>query len=153
MAAKINELVTGEYDHTGDTIIYGDTDSETGDTIHKTNWGELTVEELFNRGTRYWSEDNSKEYSANDELKVLTFDPVKDEAYYGNINYIYRHKVSKEQWEIEDEAGNTIRVTGDHSIMIERDGQLMDVKPRDMLDTDVLIVVDHNVTTKPCSYR
>ena len=27
MGAKVNELLTGSYDHTGDTIIYGDTDS------------------------------------------------------------------------------------------------------------------------------
>lgn len=27
MSAKINELITGEYDHVGETIIYGDTDS------------------------------------------------------------------------------------------------------------------------------
>jgi len=27
MSAKVNELLTGEYDHTGDCIVYGDTDS------------------------------------------------------------------------------------------------------------------------------
>ena len=27
MGAKVNELLTGRYDHTGDTLVYGDTDS------------------------------------------------------------------------------------------------------------------------------
>ncbi len=27
MAAKVNEVITGEYDHTGESIVYGDTDS------------------------------------------------------------------------------------------------------------------------------
>ena len=27
MGAKVNELLTGSYDHTGDCLIYGDTDS------------------------------------------------------------------------------------------------------------------------------
>jgi hypothetical protein len=27
MAAKVNEIITGEYNHTGKSIIYGDTDS------------------------------------------------------------------------------------------------------------------------------
>ena len=27
MAAKVNEIITGDYDHVGKSIIYGDTDS------------------------------------------------------------------------------------------------------------------------------
>ena len=147
MSAYVNQSLAGEYDHTGKSIVYGDTDSEFAETIHKTNWGELTVEELFNRGQRYWNDakDDTKEYSANDDLKVLSYNPEEGKAYYGHINYIYRHKVSKEQWEIEDQYGNTIRVTGDHSVMVERDGVLMEIKPRDILKDDLLITSETNI--------
>jgi DNA polymerase elongation subunit (family B) len=58
MAAKVNELFTGSYDHTGDSIIYGDTDSvyfsaynvfksqiESGDI----DWNKDTVTELYDK--------------------------------------------------------------------------------------------------------
>ena len=56
MAAKVNELFTGEYDYRGDTIVYGDTDSvyfsaypvfkqqiETGEI----DWNKDTVTEIY----------------------------------------------------------------------------------------------------------
>lgn len=147
MASHINQSIEGEYAHNGRSIIYGDTDSETGDTIHETNWGQHTIEELFNRGSRYWA-DKLKEYSTNDDLKVLSYNPDTNESYLSPINYIYRHKVSKEQWEIEDEFGNKIRVTGDHSVMIERNNELIEIKPRDILADDVLITALINNETK-----
>lgn len=143
MASKTNELITGEYDHYGKAIIYGDTDSETGDTLHLTNFGEKTIEELFNSCCEFWKE-GEKEFAYHPELMVMTYDNDIDEPYLGHIDYIYRHKVSKDLYEIEDELGNTITVTEDHSVMIERDGELLSVKPVEILASDILISIKIN---------
>ena len=140
----VYDISIADQDHVffaNDCLVHN-TDSCAADTNIMTNWGDLTIEALFNRGARFWNESTThgiKEYAAHPSLEVVSYDPTTDSAYYGNINYIYRHKVSKERWEIEDADGNIIQVTGDHSVMIERDGMLMEVKPRDILITDVLL--------------
>ena len=140
MTAKVNELITGTYNHTGDAICYGDTDSVSADSNIETNIGTLTIEALFNRCSNYYNEGD-KEYACDLDIKVKSYDPGADVDYFGNINYIYRHKVSKAQWEIEDEDGNVIKITNDHSVMVERDGNLIEVKPAELLETDILITM------------
>lgn len=46
MQSKVNELLTGKYDHLGDSIIYGDTDSCYFSVVeaHKNNPNEITTE-------------------------------------------------------------------------------------------------------------
>jgi len=140
MSAKTNEFITGKYDHLGASLIYGDTDSWIGTTLHQTNFGEKTVEELFSSCSQFWN-DGDKEYAYNPELIVMSFDPDRNEPYLGHINYIYRHKVSKDLYEIEDALGNIVTVTQDHSVMIERAGILLEVKPADIQETDILISI------------
>lgn len=139
-ASKINELITGEYKEYGDTQIYCDTDSETADTLHVTNRGVLTIERLFETCTEFWA-DGDKEYASDPELMVMTYDNVAGEPYLGHINYIYRHRVSKDLYEITDTAGNVITVTEDHSVMVLRDGNLVEAKPADITDTDLVITL------------
>lgn len=138
MSAEVNKVITGEYNHVGKAIIYGDTDSEIGSTLHVTNFGEKSVEDLFESCQSFWSHGD-KEYACHPELMVMSYDPIKDQPYLGHINYIYRHRVSKTLYEIQDAEGNTVTVTQDHSVMIERDGTLTEVKPQDITETDVLI--------------
>lgn len=139
-ASKINELLTGEYKEYGASQIYCDTDSETADTLHVTNRGVLTIEQLFETCTEFWA-DGDKEYASDPELMVMTYDNVAGEPYLGHINYIYRHRVSKDLYEITDTAGNVITVTEDHSVMVLRDGNLVEAKPADITDTDLVITL------------
>jgi len=138
MGSRINQTLTGEYDLNGETVIYGDTDSVSGDSIIKTTMGEMTIEQLFYYCNKKW-QINDREFSSSDTIKVVTYDDKQNISYYDNIQYVYRHKVNKQMWEIEDENGNTIKVTEDHSIMVERNGNLMEIKPNDLLETDMLI--------------
>ncbi len=138
MASKVNEIITGEYDHVGKAIIYGDTDSFLGDTLIATSVGEKSIEELFAACSEFW-DNNDKEYAYHPDLMVMSYDPDVNEPYFGHINYIYRHKVSKDLYEVEDELGNTITVTEDHSVMVERNGELLEIKPGDIVESDILI--------------
>jgi DNA polymerase elongation subunit (family B) len=148
MCSKTNEMITGEYDHYGQSVVYGDTDSEISTTRHLTNFGEKTIEELFNGCVEFWK-DGDKEYAYDPNLLVMSYDEDINEPYMGHTEYIYRHKVSKDLFEIEDELGNIITVTEDHSVMIERNGNLIDVKPMDILESDILISV--KVNNKLCT--
>lgn len=124
------------------SCLVHNTDSCHGDTVIRSNWGELPIKSLYNCGSLFWEKPDlygTKEYSYNSDLQVMSYNNELDEPYYDNINYIYRHKVSKEQWAIETEDGDEVIITGDHSIIVERDGKLMEITPRDMVKTDILI--------------
>jgi hypothetical protein len=140
MTAEVNKTITGEYDYSGTAIVYGDTDSVLNTTIITSTLGNKTIEELFEQ-CKDFKTVGDKEYAFDKELQVLSYDKESDSAYMGNINYIYRHKVSKDLYEIEDELGNTITVTEDHSVMAERDGILIEVKPMDISENDILISI------------
>ena len=139
MAAKTNEYITGKYDYEGECIIYGDTDSVVGSSVINTTDGPTSIEDLFNSCTNIAHSDNGKEYGFDKSIKVLSYNSETSEPYFDNINYIYRHRVTKDLYEIEDTDGNKIIVTEDHSIMVKRDDVLIEVKPYELNDKDTLI--------------
>lgn len=148
LASKTNELLAGIYDHTGDAIVTGDTDSEISTSKHKIIENgiekEVTVEDLFlSCGNYHFDEKSDKEYGFTKTL-VLGYNDNDDKPEYLPINYVYRHKTSKEKWEIEDENGNIVTVTSDHSCMVERDGKLISVKPSEILENDILVTINDN---------
>lgn len=82
---------------------------------------------------------NDSEYVFPDSSMTTTYDNHSNTNELMGVDYIYRHKVEKEMFEIEDEDGNIVTVTEDHSVMIERDGKFMEIKPTELIDTDMLI--------------
>lgn len=145
MNAKINEVITDCYDYKGQSVVYADTDSEISTTIHQTNVGPMSVEGLFELCSIKWA-DGEKEYATDDRLTTLTYDPRTNRALMKPFNYVYRHRVRKPKWRIRDEFGNEVIVTGDHSVMVERDGDLVEIKPRDLGLSDTLVGFDTTVT-------
>lgn len=138
MAAHLNESICGDYNHVGDSIIYGDTDSVVGSTLIRTNRGDVTIEELFSSSQEFW-QDGDKEYAGDERLMVMSYNSVIKQPYFGHIEYVYRHKVSKDLYEVEDSLGNIVTVTEDHSVMVERGGSLVEVKPYQIESNDILI--------------
>ena len=63
MAAKVNEIITGEYDHVGKAIIYGDTDSAYFSAYK-------TLKKEIDRGNIPWSKDNV----------IFLYDQIADEV-------------------------------------------------------------------------
>jgi len=140
MSAEVNKTITGVYDHTGEAVIYGDTDSCVGTSLIETSQGVLTIEELFDL-CEDKTNDKDKEYAIDENIMVMSYDIAKDEPYMGHMNYVYRHKVEKDMYEIEDSNGNTVTVTEDHSIMVEREGKLIEVHPVDIDINDVILTL------------
>jgi intein/homing endonuclease len=136
MDAYVNECITGQYDHVGESIIYGD--SVTGDTLIKTSDGEITIEELFSQCINHSIIDN-KEYATHSFTKVVGFNAFEDFPVMSEISYVMRHKTKKKIYQIELENGKRVKVTEDHSIMVDRDGFLLEIKPTDIEDSDLVI--------------
>jgi DNA polymerase elongation subunit (family B) len=136
MAAKVNEIVTGEKDHLGKSIIYGD--SVTGDTLIKTDDGEFSIEELFKQCQSHSIVDD-KEYGTETYSKVIGFNAFEDTTVMSKVSYVMRHKTKKKIYKITLENGKSVKVTEDHSVMVDRDGFLIEIKPNDIQDNDLII--------------
>jgi len=136
MDAYVNECITGKYDHVGDSVIYGD--SVTGDTLIRTDDGVISIEELFNQCLDH-SAIGSKEYGTQSFAKVIGFNASEDHPVMSEISYVMRHKTRKKIYRITLNNGKELKVTEDHSVMIDRDGFLLEVKPTDILTTDLIV--------------
>lgn len=128
--------------------VYGDTDSTFKDSMIYTKlYGDtnekehITIEDLWER-----NEDNLVTILPNGteialcEEKILNYDS-SDRLQYGKANYIMRHKVRKPKWKLRTKSGKEVIVTNDHSMIVFRDGKKIEVKPRDILKTDKILVV------------
>jgi len=73
MASKVNEIITGEYDHRGESIIYGDTDS-----VYFSAYKSL--EEDIKQGTIPWSK----------ESVVKLYDKVAEETNHSFPQFMYQ---------------------------------------------------------------
>ena len=138
MQSKINEIIAGDYNHLGESCIYGD--SVTGDTLIKTDAGEISIEQLFNECVEHCNV-KEKEYGLWSQAKVIGFNSHEMESTINNIEYVMRHKTKKKLYQIIIDNGKKITVTEDHSVMIDRDGFLIEVKPADILETDNIITL------------
>ena len=136
MMSNINECVTGEYQHDGASIVYGD--SVTGDSIIRTSDGDITIEDLYNQ-SREHSRVGEKEYGVWNDATVLGFNSDTMTPVGAKINCVMRHKTKKKLYRITTSNGKQVTVTEDHSVMVDRDGFLVEVKPVDIQETDLII--------------
>jgi DNA polymerase elongation subunit (family B) len=136
MMSQINECVEGTYSHEGNAIVYGD--SVTGDSIIRTSEGDKTIAQLFDECLEH-SAVGEKEYGVWNDSTVLGFNSHDMEPSGAKISYVMRHKTKKKLYQITTENGKQVTVTEDHSVMIDRDGFLIECKPNEILETDGII--------------
>lgn len=146
MSEKINEIITGEKDHLGDAIVYGDTDSVDGDSIVYTNYGTMTIKDLYENCKIKWNM-GEKYYGCDDNIKILSYDERENDLKYYNFNYVYKHDVEKDMFLVEDDNGNKVLVTEDHSIMIEDNSNIREMKPCDLKEGMLLITITNEKVT------
>jgi len=131
-------MFTDTNEHCPD-LIYGDTDSVSGDSTVKTNLGEFQIQELFelNRGIRF---EGNKQYAIIPGLKSMCYDENAC-AFLADVKEIYRHKVSKKKYTISLSNGKSVSVTSDHSLMVKRNDELIQIKPSELQNTDIFICI------------
>lgn len=98
---------------------------------------KITIQELYN----IMAEDSVIDVLDNGTEVVNPNDKFECESLNGitTIKNISRHKVTKDKWEISIKD-KKIQTTSDHSVMVYRDGNVIEVKPEDIKATDYLIV-------------
>jgi DNA polymerase elongation subunit (family B) len=139
MASKINEVIAGDYNHKGAAIVYGD--SVTGDTIVRTDSGEMTIQQLFEECVEHAKLSDGKEYGLWSQAKVIGFNGHDMQPVTSGIEAVMRHKTKKKLYRLTTANGKQVTVTEDHSIMVDRDGFLVEVKPNDIQEGDNIITL------------
>jgi hypothetical protein len=117
-----------------DNIVYGDSVDENT----KINVGDhkkpIAIKNIFDMYFDHKIVDiHNREYIFINN-NILTYEDGN--VVYKPINNISRHKVNKALYKITTQSGKELIVTEDHSIMVERDGKLIQVKPNEILNTD-----------------
>jgi len=74
--------------------------------------------------------------------KVIGFNSFEDAPIMANIAYVMRHKTKKKLYKITLQNNKCVTVTEDHSVMVDRDGFLLEVKPIEILDSDLIICLN-----------
>lgn len=135
-------------------VKYSDTDSVAGDTLVLLNGKLDTIENhwnaYYNGGNSCWVGAPKTIGEPAYPIEVTHVYPINvtSPCFDGNqviekeVLFLYRHKVSKARWKITLVDGKSVIVTNDHSIMVERSGKLVEVKPSDInTDTDICITI------------
>jgi DNA polymerase elongation subunit (family B) len=118
MAAKINEIITGEYDHVGKSIIYGDTDSCYFSAY-------TTLRKDIDAGTIPWSKENIVElYDTIGDSASDTFPKFMQTAFHCPKS---RGEVIKAGREIVAESGLFITKKRYAALVYDNEGNRMDV--------------------------
>ena len=136
--------VSNVYHSDNDVLLLSDTDSVISDAIIRTNIGNDTIENIFNKG-EHRLDIKGREFSFIKNLTSWTSDGV--EAFEKPVLAIYRHRVKKKGYKIMLSNGKSVTTTDDHSIMVKRCGKLLEIKPSDinvLTDTAISISKENN---------
>jgi len=124
-------------------VVYGDNDSVVGDTIIETEkFGKIKIENYYdyidgsieekdpiNFIKHIFDEDRTLSVTENGELRP------------NRINYVMKHQVKKRMFKITVNDSEVI-VTEDHSVMVKREGKIIEVKPDEIKKDDFLITLN-----------
>lgn len=120
-------------------VVVVDTDSIVGDSIINTDIGNISIEDIFNKFSYNVVENGFENYVANvKDLYSISFNTNEEKVEQKKIKYIKKHKVQKRMYKIVHENDSVI-VTEDHSIIVERNGLYIEISPRDIIDGDKII--------------
>jgi len=129
-----------------EAAIYTDTDSVASDTIiNSGKYGNITIEDWYILNQENGSAGDT--LSGHESVKVCESDSILNWTsdlglHQSNVTRIIRHRVSKERWQLTTSTGKKVIVTGDHSLVVFRDGKQIEVKAREIdPQTDLVLVV------------
>lgn len=124
--------------------VAGDTDSVSKDSIIRLNGVSMKIEDAWNEIAPYSrciekTEGHEVLRILSKQFYTMSWSPETKNPVEKKVQYIMRHKVSKERWKIRTKSGKEVIVTGDHSIMVMRDHNLISVKPCNMKISDKIV--------------
>lgn len=132
--------------------IYSDTDSCVGDTLISTSLGKIKIEDLFERSGEIVKNENGSFVKRLDEKILAKSMNSNFEIQDKKIIYVMKHKVNKRMFKISVNNKSVI-ITEDHSVMINRNNNLISAKCTEILKTDELISNNLKNTIITDNYR
>lgn len=78
--------------------------------------------------------------SVNTNSKILNWSSDKN-LYFAPVKRIIRHKVTKSKWKLKTKSGKEIIVTNDHSMIVFRNNQKIEIKPKDIIKGDKVLCI------------
>jgi DNA polymerase elongation subunit (family B) len=137
--AAVNDYLNSLLNTKSDYIITGDTDSVVGDTLILVNGEKIKISDFYDSFINYSYADGDTRSYVKPVNSSITPSVSKDGVLeYSEIKYVMKHAVKKVMFKIT--VGNeSVTVTEDHSIIIERNGSLLSVSPMEILPDDTLI--------------
>lgn len=123
-------------------IVYGDTDCVSGNSKIKTISGDITIEKLFhlnNKGVVQYT-NKGHEVVKCDRL-ILSYDFKNNIPIYCEVENIMRKKVKKEKFKLKTKSGKVLELTNDHTLIVFRDGEKINIKPSEQLKGDKIVTL------------
>lgn len=124
-------------------VRYQDTDSVAGDSIVHTKIGSFSIEKLFEtylETNKPKVDSKGVEIIKMGDLDTLYFDEKGQCVKWGKIKNLIRHKVTKKKYRIK--SGNKeVFMTEDHSMMVYRGNELIEIKPSEFKKGDKIIIL------------
>lgn len=127
---------------------YSDTDSVVGETEIHLLIHNVPIVTSFEDFYDYLRNDlkikpcvdpNGKEvFQIPDYITVQNWSKERG-LYYAPMKYLMCHPVRKDLYQIETENGKKVVVTGDHSVMIEKNDEIKSVSSKELKENDKLI--------------
>lgn len=122
--------------------VYGDTDTLSRSMEIKTNIKKSSIEDIFETciddAESILMFKNGNEILKPNNLTVENYE--NDEVRQSKVRYLIRHKISKPMYRVKTKSGKYIDVSSDHSCIVFRDGNKIEVKPEEILKTDKILV-------------
>jgi hypothetical protein len=125
-------------------LVYGDTDSCGPHTVLNLQMNNIdsnmTIEDYYNTVTEDYCKYDEKNQQfvklVTNNDKILTVND--NQLVYTPIKYVMKHRVKKHMYKLKIH-NESITITEDHSLMVERDGKLVKVKPVELQKTDHIL--------------
>jgi DNA polymerase elongation subunit (family B) len=140
---NVNSIFLKEYGYK--PFIYSDTDSVDGNSILVIREGcieyEITIEDLYSRFNYKNSNLEKSIINVRDSNLYTRSLNRRSELEYKKILYIMRHDTNKVLYEVSTNS-NSVIITEDHSLIIERDNQLLDIKPDNIEESDNIFEIN-----------
>lgn len=129
----------GNTDNNTEWVVAGDTDSVGKDSKIFLNNRYETIEKSFN----IIKENGQIDYLENGtEIAIPTIDTFITKSLNGlaQLKNISRHKVNKTMYSIKVPNKEPLTITQDHSVIVYRNGELLECKANEIKPTDKLVI-------------
>jgi DNA polymerase elongation subunit (family B) len=139
-----------------DYVIASDTDSVVGDTGVYINSEKIKIEDVYDElcnDTNLVCKRDKNDYIHNvSELNLYTKSYDGERIINDKIVHIMKHKVKKKLYKVTVNK-NKVILTEDHSLIVERCGELISVKPQDVIENDIFINISDTGLCLKTTYK